>query len=996
MDELIDHIQAPTIGDDTVTQQIPKIDIDLRLNTPIHKLDTELRKFPNDLTVGHMNTVSIPKHHDEIRRIIGKFHIFAASETNIKSNTPSSRYNFDGFKFFGLNREKCNFGGVGLYVSDQISSKRIRIKYDAPQPEMVFVECKFNKTVILVGVIYKSPSVSYTIYEQIAETLAFFTAKYNHVILLGDYNIRFDKPDWPETKFFKANIVDPLGLSQIIKKPTRITDRSESLIDLVMVSNPNLVRNWDVVDFGGISDHCLVFISYNVKRPKFKPKKVIKRDFRNFSTENFLSDVEQINWYNVHALENNTELSREEIVNNQLNVFENYFTEIIDKHAPFHEVTIKRPLNSSWMTDDILKLMDERDAYKNHFNVTKDPFFYEKFKELRNVVNHTVRRAKIADFDKNINSKLRNIKVFHAQLKAYNVVEAGIKKNTVCDFDPSELNEFFSANNNTAVDEDILSQQLRRLKHSEIHPNKFRFREVTEEEVKKAVNSLTSNACGVDKISSFFLKISIDAISNVLTVMFNTSIKFKIFPDRWKVAVINPIPKVATPIKVKDFRPISLLPTLSKIIEKLVAAQMKEHFLKNFLMDVFQSGYKPHHGCTTALLNISDYIYDALDNSEIVFLVLLDYSKAFDLANHELILAKLDILGFELSALCWLRSYLTDRCQKVVTEKGESSLIYLKNGVPQGSILGPLLFTILVNDISKFVNNCEYHLYADDTQVYLKSKVCDAVKTIISINEDLNNIASFSANNFLKINEDKSKLIVFGSKMNLSRLSNVDQIALADISMNNISIERVNEVRNLGIHFDELMTWDTHVNGLISSGYYRLKLAYKYSKFLSLESKIRVVECYILALFNYGSPVLQNLSTFNCEKIQKLQNNCVRFICGLRKYDHLSNSYRRLKMLKMTNRRDLQSLTVMHNILNCRAPDYLCNKVSFNIDFHDHLTRTFSQLRVPKTRTQYGYNKFFRKYSAMYNDLKSKLGFKDTISTATFKHKIRTYFLSKQ
>ena len=174
---------------------------------------------------------------------------------------------------------------------------------------------------------------------------------------------------------------------------------------------------------------------------------MIKRDFRNFSTENFLSDVEQINWYNVHALENNTELSREEIVNNQLNVFENYFTKIIDKHAPFHEVTIKRPLNSSWMTDDILKLMDERDAYKNHFNVTKDPFFYEKFKELRNVVNHTVRRAKTADFDKNINSKLRNIKVFHAQLKAYNVVEAGIKKNTVCDFDPSEFNEFFSANN---------------------------------------------------------------------------------------------------------------------------------------------------------------------------------------------------------------------------------------------------------------------------------------------------------------------------------------------------------------------------------------------------------------------------------------------------------------------------------------------------------------------------------------------------------------------
>ena len=299
-----------------------------------------------------------------------------------------------------------------------------------------------------------------------------------------------------------------------------------------------------------------------------------------------------------------------------------------------------------------------------------------------------------------------------------------------------------------------------------------------------------------------------------------------------------------------------------------------------------------------------------------------------------------------------------------------------------------------MNDISNVIHNCQFHLYADDTQLYLKTKVDLAIETILSINDDLARIADFSTRSFLKINSDKSKFIVIGSKNNLNKLSRIKNIALAEIIMNNVAIERVYDARNLGITFDQYLNWHSHINGLISSAYYRLKLAYRYSKFLSQDSKLRVVESYILSLFNYGCPVLQNLTSEMCNKIQKVQNSCVRYITNTRKYDHISPSFNKLKMLKMSDRRDMQSLTIVHNIINDRAPGYLIDKVQFNYTFHGHNTRIRDSIRIPKSRTNFGYNKFFRKYCEMYNNIKRTINFKNNISTATFKFKLKKYFLN--
>ena len=242
-----------------------------------------------------------------------------------------------------------------------------------------------------------------------------------------------------------------------------------------------------------------------------------------------------------------------------------------------------------------------------------------------------------------------------------------------------------------------------------ILPQTFEFRPVTEPEIIKIVKSIKTNAMGIDNVSAMFIKTGIHIAVPFITDIVNNAIKHRIFPCRWKLALIKPLPKVPHPIIPSDFRPISLLVAFSKILEKVLAIQMQKYLNENKLLNKFQSAYTKNLSCTTVLIDITDFAFDAFDNGEIVILVLLDYSKAFDCANHKLILAEARALGFIDSALSLLESYLSDRKQKIKIDENESEWCDLMNGVPQGSILGPLLFTILLTDIKDVIVNCKHY-----------------------------------------------------------------------------------------------------------------------------------------------------------------------------------------------------------------------------------------------------------------------------------------------
>ena len=579
--------------DDLFQELAPPSIIPLDTQSPLEIINSDFKNFSNFIKFGHINAVTVPGNKDEIERtLIGAgFDLFAVTETNIHPNTPKSAFEIPNYRFFHKDREGDNHsrGGCGIYCKKELKTKYIPINYDHKKFEVCAVEVIVNKVKVVVITVYKSPSTDYKVFSQIFETLQFLVSKYAHVIMLGDMNIDYLKKREPKFNFFNSEIVEPLGLTQIIDKPTRITANTTSLIDLILVSSTKNVKFWNVANCPFDVDHEIIYMAYNFKKEKFAPKMIKKRDMKNFSEEVFVNKLNLAPWGNIYAPENPKILQdnpedaiSEIIVNKQVTILENIFRDVVDEIAPFKTFRVTRP-SSPWLTEEMKMKMNERDKLRALYKKDFDENIFEKYKELRNEINHEKRKAKIKHFNKNINSQCRNSKKIHKALKIEGVVDS--KKGNL-DFqvikDLNLLNSAFSANNNKPVDQKKLEKNIQNILKNALPPC-FKFNPVSEPEVIKVIKSIKTNAMGVDNISAMFIKMGVGIIAPFITDIVNNIIESCTFPCRWKLALIKPLPKVFNPLSPSDFRPISLLPAFSKIIEKILGNQMQTYFnKKNF------------------------------------------------------------------------------------------------------------------------------------------------------------------------------------------------------------------------------------------------------------------------------------------------------------------------------------------------------------------------------------------------------------------------------
>ena len=703
------------------------IDDGTRIMSSIQKINSDLKNNGNWLRIGHINARSVPKHIHEIRRIAIKcgFDILAVSETFIKEHTPSDRCHIEGYNIYKLNRTHTTQGGVCFFVKDTISVKvletPIAITQNTRAPEILGITVKINTVEIALLTVYKTPKLHHTSLDHITDYITDICCRFEHNIILGDFNINMLDTASPSFRYLKSNITEPLSLTQIVNKSTRITQKTNTLIDLILTSFPENCRGQGAADLPGISDHHIVYMNYAITKPQVTKKQISRRNFKNFNETNFLSDCSNVAWDNIN-------LFAEEDVDNKAELLRKMFSEVVDKHAPMVTSIIKQK-RDSWITKKIDKAMDKRDKLKNKANRTGKDKDQREFKQYRNKVSHMIRKAQKQYYNKEINDCIKNPKLFYNNIKKNGIIE-NKKQKAECRHDASYINQVFLENNNKKEDETKINEEIRSILQNVNHQGeKFKFRTVTEAEIKKIIKSLKSNSSGHDDISASFIKIAVDHIKKPLTKIINDSLKHRKFPTNWKKAIVKPIPKIPTATLPTDFRPISLLTIFSKICEKAVTFQIIRYLEVNNKNDKNQSAYKPRHSTNTALLNITDDLYDAIDDSELTIIVLLDYSKAFDTINHRLLYAKLQDLGFDATAISWIASYLTERKQKVKTNTDESGWESVNNGVPQGSVLGPLLFSIMVHDISKCIKNGKYHMYADDTQMYYRLHISQILDT---------------------------------------------------------------------------------------------------------------------------------------------------------------------------------------------------------------------------------------------------------------------------
>lgn len=954
--------------------------------TPSEKINKDLEKFQNNFTLGHINARSLNKNIGELKILIEKtnFDVIAISESWLTRNTPKDRFELQGFNIIRNDRKNKRGGGVCLYVKEQYSYKKITLPNAPEMPEMLWVEVSIGHTKIAIGTLYKPPKIPYLAFVQVYDSLLHIYSRYEHAILTGDFNINMLCPNSYESKALNDNVIEPFALTQLIQTPTRITESSKTLIDLLLVNNSKKVLFAGACDAPGVSDHFFIYLAYSLKKEKLKPQVIRKRDFRNFDFDGCKEAAEIAHWENIFYVDD---------LDEKVTILENTINDILDKFAPYRSFKIKHSNSTPWITDDIKTKMNERDILKLAFNETGNKNYLDEYKILKNKVTSMVRTSLKKNFDDTINSKVRNSKDFYRAVKKLQVI--GDRHNRAkFTFSPDKLNETFLLNNNSNVDDALIDDQIHELYRTTLPCiHKFSFTAVAEIDVIRAVNSIKTSSEGVDNINVFIIKLFLNRISGVLTHIINLSFEKNKFPSRWKYAIITPIPKLPVPLKASDFRPISLLTTLSKILEKIASKQISKYLNMYNLFDPYQSAYRENHSTTTALLKITEDILDAMDDSEITLLILLDFSKAFDTVNHRLLIEKLRILGFEDDSCRWMLSYLSDRYQMVKIGNEKSAFTLMQNGVPQGSILGPLLFLILVSDMRKCIWNGSYHMYADDTQLYFNSDIDSINNTIVEANVTLDKISNYCVKNVLKINENKSCFMFIGSKPMIKKL---EEINLNEIIVKNTAIKRMTHAKNLGLTFDEVLSWRRQVNLCVSKATGLFLQFVRYKRFLSSESKKVLCESLVLSQFNYCDMVYMSIDTSLQKKIQKIQNMCVRFIFNHRRRDNSNYKELRTKIawLSMRDRSFLHGLVQMYKILNSKAPNYLIDSITLTSEIHAVNTRQVNNtIWIGKdTKSKIHRNSFRFYISRLYNLIPENI--KNCKSVKSFKNNLTKFLLN--
>jgi hypothetical protein len=390
----------------------------------------------------------------------------------------------------------------------------------------------------------------------------------------------------------------------------------------------------------------------------------------------------------------------------------------------------------------------------------------------------------------------------------------------------------------------------------------FYFRPVTSEEVNKVILSMPNNKTpGYDKVPVKVIKNCLPEILDTVTTLINLSFKSNTFPCEWKKSVVIPHLKEGDHEEADNNRPISLLPVLSKIAERLALIQFTEYLVEKQRLTNHQSGNRKLCSNETISLLITDHIFRAMDEKKITAMVLIDLSKAFDSICHERLLQKLQNVGASSSSVDWFQSYLSNRYQVTRIGQSTSTSLLVRHGVPQGSILGPLLFTIYMNDLPKVVSNCNVESYVDDTKKFISFSLSEVDLGMLSLSQDLRNIAEWCCSNKLLINPTKTEFMIFGMEKSIKNLPNLSIPFLGKI------LTPVTVCKDLGLTLDATLTFDDHINLLTSTLTSSLCQINRVRHLFDKNALLVMINCLVFSKLYYCSTVWSGTTQKNIKKV---------------------------------------------------------------------------------------------------------------------------------
>ena len=484
------------------------------------------------------------------------------------------------------------------------------------------------------------------------------------------------------------------------------------------------------------------------------------------------------------------------------------------KHIPkkTKKFNKKKHFHQKWMTDELLQLVIRKNALYKEWKATTDEQEYlikkRNFRTFDNIVERRKLEIKHEYFYDMFQTQKTDLK------KSWGILNEALNRNKEKVDLPSEFiyknktitdaidiansfNEYFAnigPNLSKKIDPSVNSTTTYKSYLTDTTDFRFQFRQISELEVRSAIDNLENiTSCGCDGISNKLLKLIKNEISKPITLIVNQSLKTGIFPKAFKIAKVKPIYKKGDKTDLNNYRPISLLPTISKIFERVIHTQLYKYLSDNNLLCEQQYGFRSQHSTELAAIKLVDYLTHNIDTNNIPISIYLDLSKAFDTLSFDILLAKFEYYGITGTPLKLLTSYLKDRYQYVIYNGETSNMLEIRTGIPQGSILGPLFFSICINDIVKASAIFNYIMYADDTTLYCNLEDFVDCDTETAINRELQKINLWLQRNKLTLNVDKTKFMIFHKRKKVPNLS---------ITLNDTTITKVDSFNYLGILLD--------------------------------------------------------------------------------------------------------------------------------------------------------------------------------------------------
>lgn len=835
-------------------------------------------------TCFHLNIRSARHKEDELLVLLNefafKFDIIMLTETWYSSNDEVCR--LEGYRSFFINRQRKQGGGIEILIRNEFQCEIIsELSFITDDFECLVVMC--NKTIY--SVMYRPPNSQITNFITHLERLLNYATENNlELILGGDFNIDVRRTG-PAQESFRL-MIESNGFAICTETPTRVTIQTESVLDL-FITNTNINEVLSGVVCSGISDHFPIYLFLERHNNRTHAQAAATVRFQNLTEEtlhSFNSRLMNESWTDVFRCET-ADAAYEKFISVFKRIYLQSFKDRIFKTNGKN----RKP----WINQECLRRIKQKNKLYKKFLKTRLVSDLQKFKQYRNKLTSFLKNEKrcylhsqfqqdackgSADMWRKIN-KLLNLRVHSPVVEE--LVSEGRRVHGI------ELAEKF----NTFFKEIVKSSHCPPPADHAIPRNtKSIFFEPTDEsEIQTIVNTLpNSKARDVDDIQIGPIKYVINTIAPVLSYIYNLALSTGCFPKLMQVSKVIVLFKGGDKNEMSNYRPISILPVFSKVLEKVIHNRLLNFCTKFELITPAQYGFRPKRSTETALLMQKEIILDALESKQLCIGVFVDFSKAFDRLNHQTLLQKLELYGIRGIASALLKSYLEHRFQCVAIGKDVSTFQRITTGVPQGSILGPLLFTLYVNDITRISNKPHYILYADDTSLLFKgTNIPCLISTINGVLETLN---SWSRANSLLINSKKTKAVLFHSRQSVVSLD-------LQIQLDNTITDVVDTVKTLGVFFHENMSWDHHINSVLSKLAKSVGILARVRSFFPVSIKLLLYNALFVSHVNYCFLVWGNTTKTNIHKIYLLQKKAVRHIANVDYLAHTKELFTRFNIV---------------------------------------------------------------------------------------------------